>query len=644
MEATRRSTPPQLQPALHPVLVWLARFVYTSVFVGIIFASLALIGATAFEFNYQGRIYPGVWAWGTDLSGMTLKDAAFALAATFTYPAMPAFNFHDGSQSWSATPADLGLSYNLAATVANAYRIGRSGDLLTDAQGQFTAWHAGVQVAPVVIYDPGRTLAYLNDLGRKLDQPAIEASLKADGVRVTVTPGQIGRQMKTVAVAAAVRPHLLALGHADVPLTFVETPPLVLDASAQAAAAEAILREPLTLVISTTAPLTGTTPSGPWTIDQATLASMLQVQRVEDGPNAAHYVVGVDPAALKAFLEPLAPALEQKAQNARFTFDDNTHQLQVIAPSQDAHHLDVDATVKQITQSLQQGVHTVALVFQVTPPAAPDTMTADQLGIRELVSEQSTYFVGSSTARVKNIQVAAARFHGLLVPPGAVFSFDDNLGDVSLDTGFAEALIIYGGRTIQGVGGGVCQVSTTVMRTAYFGGYPIVERNSHAYRVGYYERGDPGKWQGPGLDATVYSPLVDFKFKNDSPAWLLMEVYVNTAAARITWKFYSTADGRQVTVKPAIIENVVPAPPPSYEEDPTLAQGVIKQTDYQADGADVTVHRVITRDGQVVNSSEPPMVTHYQPWRAVFNYGPGTQGIPTPAPDASAGGTPTPVP
>jgi len=82
---------------------------------------------------------------------------------------------------------------------------------------------------------------------------------------------------------------------------------------------------------------------------------------------------------------------------------------------------------------------------------------------------------------------------------------------------------------IAGVGGGVCQVSTTVFRAPYFGGFPIVLRYSHAYRVGYYERGDT--WKGPGLDATVYAPLVDFQFKNDTPSWLLMEVHVDRSLA-----------------------------------------------------------------------------------------------------------------
>jgi vancomycin resistance protein YoaR len=341
---------------------------------------------------------------------------------------------------------------------------------------------------------------------------------------------------------------------------------------------------------------------------------------------------------LRTFLEPLVAELERPARNARFIFNDETRQLEVIEPAFEERHLDVEATIAQINQELAKNVHTIPLVFQIKPPEVTAEATAGQLGISELVSEQSTYFVGSSVERINNIKVAAARFHGLLIPPNAVFSFNEHIGDVSLDTGFAEALIIYGGRTIRGVGGGVCQVSTTVFRAAYFGGFPIVERNSHAYRVGYYERGDT--WRGPGLDATVFAPLVDFKFKNDTPYWLLMETYVNPNASRITWKFYSTSDGREVMVNPPDVQNVVPAPEPVYEENPELAQGEIKQVDYAADGADVAVVRTITRDGIQINPDERPVRTHYQPWRAVFEYGPGTEGIPTPAPTPEPTATP----
>jgi vancomycin resistance protein YoaR len=496
----------------------------------------------------------------------------------------------------------------------------------------FVAWYAGWQVSPVLVYNGDQAQIYLNGIAQQVFAPTVEATLTTNGSAVATTPGQIGRQLDVVKTAAAVQPILLAQGHGEVRLQFIQTPPRVLNAAAQAAAAKAILSQPLVLTI--TQPLAG--DPGPWTIDPAALGAMLQVRRVADSANAAHYEVGLDPVAVRAYLQPLIDPLHKDAVNARYTFDDKTKQIELLQASQPSRQLNLDASLAAIDQALAAGKHSVALVFTVTPPQVGDDATAAQLGITQLVSQQSTYFLGSPAERIHNIAVAGARFQGLLVAPNATFSFDDNLGDVSLDTGFAEALIIYGGRTIQGVGGGVCQVSTTVFRTAYFGGFPIVERVPHAYRVGYYERGDT--WQGPGLDATVYAPLVDFQFKNDSSSWLLMEVNVDQAGRKITWSFYSTSDGRQTTVSQPTVQNVVPAPPPLYEENGSLKQGEIKQTDYSADGADVSVSRVITRGGVQINTGEPPIQTHYEPWQAVFDYGPGTAGIPTPQP------TPSPSP
>jgi vancomycin resistance protein YoaR len=589
-----------------------------------VLAAAALALVASFGLRYRDVIYPGVSAWGVDLSGRTPAEAAVALAGAFDYPAQTAVTFRDGAQAWTATPDQLGLRLNLARTVNAAYDVGRSGNLFADAWATFRAWHGGVQVSPVAVYDEAETVIYLNAVAQVVFVPTIEASLTAEGTTITTTPGQIGRQLDVLATAAEVKPILLGLGRGEVDLAFIETPPLVLDASAQAAAAQALVSAPLTLTLAEPQP----GDPGPWTIEPAALGDMLQVRRVEDGPNAAHYEVGLDAAALRAYLTPLAEPLRRTAQNARFDFNDATRQLEVLQPSQAARELDVEASLAAIEAALAGGGHEAALVVNVTPPAAPADATAEALGIRELVSEQSTYFVGSSAERLRNIEVASARYHGLLVPPGGTFSFNEFLGDVSLDTGFAEALIIYGGRTIRGVGGGVCQVSTTVFRAAYFGGFPIVERYSHAYRVSYYERGDT--WRGPGLDATVYAPLVDFKFQNDLNSWLLMEVSVNPSAGRLTWRFYSTSDGRQVTVSDPTVQNVVPAPDPLYEEDASLAPGQVKQVDYAAEGADVSVVRTIMRDGVQVNAGERAMTTHYQPWRAVFNYGPGTPGMPPP--------------
>ena len=155
--------------------------------------------------------------------------------------------------------------------------------------------------------------------------------------------------------------------------------------------------------------------------------------------------------------------------------------------------------------------------------------------------------------------------------------------------------------------------------------YPIVERYQHAYRVSYYEMIASGAVDPnlAGLDATVYFPLVDFKFKNDSPYWILMETYVNEIGRSLTWKFYSTKDGRTVDIANTGPTNIVPAPSPLYEENPELKKNQMKQVDYAANGADVTVMRTVWKDGVIYFQEQ--ITTHYQPWQAICQYGPDSK-------------------
>jgi vancomycin resistance protein YoaR len=150
-----------------------------------------------------------------------------------------------------------------------------------------------------------------------------------------------------------------------------------------------------------------------------------------------------------------------------------------------------------------------------------------------------------------------------------------------------------------------------------------VERTPHAYRVSYYEETSSGGVDPrlAGLDATVYFPLVDFKFTNDSPYWILMETYIGSGS--LTWKFYSTSDGRSVTWDTSGVTNVVPAPSPAFEENPDLRKNEMKQVDWAANGADVTVTRTVSRDGGVLFQDQ--FTTHYQPWQAVCQYGPDSR-------------------
>ena len=209
-------------------------------------------------------------------------------------------------------------------------------------------------------------------------------------------------------------------------------------------------------------------------------------------------------------------------------------------PSISGRTLNVEATLHAIRDGLERGEHTIPLVFNYEKPRVTEDMTGAELGITELVYAQSTYFYGSDADRVQNIKTAAASFHGLLVAPGETFSRASALGDISLDNGYAEALIIVGDQTIR-AWAAASAVSTTVPHRLR----RLPDRRAPPARLprSTYERVAGGGRDASlaKADAAVFVPLVDFKFVNDTPYWLLMETYVNPAAT-ITWK--STHQGR----------------------------------------------------------------------------------------------------
>lgn len=579
-----------------------------------------LIGlAAGYSMVYYGAIFPGVSIAGIDLAGMTPDQAAARLASEFTFPDNGKIVFHDGVDAWSAKPSELGLYLDPQMSAMAAYSIGRQGNPVQRAFEQFRAWYRGTDLPPLFVYDERRAQSFVESIAAQINLPTIEASLEVKGVEVMAKPGQIGRSVDVAATLAPLQAQFSTLTDALLPLVIYEKPPQIIDVSEQADTARMILSQPLVLTL----PDAREGDPGPWTVEPERLAKMIIVQRV-DAPEGSRYEVALNAEGLRAFLEEQAPGLARQPANARFIFNDETRQLEVIQNAVIGRALDVDGTIRLINEEIPKGNHQVAVNLTITPPQVGDDATAESLGIRELVSNQSTYFYGSSQSRLQNIQVAASRFHGVLVPPGATFSMAEVLGDVSLDNGYAEALIIYGNRTIQGVGGGVCQVSTTLFRTVFFGGYPVVERHPHAYRVGYYEQNAGGGYDTrmAGLDATVFVPVVDFKFRNDTENWLLMETYFNESGRSLTWKFYSTSEGRTVDWSTTGLQNISEPPEPLYQENPDLDKGEVKQVDWAVEGGDVTIRRTVMRGGEVY--FEDSFSTGYIPWRAVYEYGPGT--------------------
>lgn len=583
----------------------------------------ALLFSVAMSAAYLGRVLPGVSVGGVDLGGVRRTEAVALLQQRLSFPTTGQVTLAYGERKWTFTPAELGISLDADASAEVAYTFGRSWLPWKAVAEKVQSLRGGASLAPRLVFDGQVAQQTLLRVAAELNQPTVEAELTVDGLNVQVKPGQVGLTLNTEQTAVFLASQLLKMQDVQVPLAVVEQPPRILDASAQAAIAQGILSQPLSIVPGGNY---GNNPD-PWVLQPEQLAGMLTIERVESD-TGAYYQVGLGAQQLSAFLAPLASSVAHGPENARFIFNDETRELEVVKPAVIGRTLQIQKSIESINQQIGQGAHQVELQYDLTNPEIVDDIKAADLGITQLVSEQTTYFYGSSDARIQNIETAAARFHGLLVAPGEVFSMVDNIGDISLDSGFAEALIIFGDRTIKGVGGGVCQVSTTLFRTVFFGGYPIIERYPHAYRVSYYEYNAAAQRDPDlvGLDATVYAPIVDFKFQNDTPYWLLMETYVDAAARTITWKFYSTSDGRTVDMETSGPQDIVKAPEAEYEESDELSKGEVKQVDYAADGATVRITRWVYRDGVLLY--EDHINTKYQAWAAVYQYGKGTPNYP----------------
>jgi vancomycin resistance protein YoaR len=584
-----------------------------------LFFGVVIFWTLGYQLVYAGRIFPGVSVAGVDLSGLSRADAAVRLHQALSFSTTGKILFRDGEKAWMASPAQLGMAFDPSASALTAYRLGRSGGLFGALSGQIRAGGAGVSVPPVIIFDERVAYQYLTEqIGSQINQPMKEATLKVEGTNVLTEPGQVGRELKIDATLVYLGAQLQTFSDGEVPLVVQEVEPQVLDVSAQADTVRQILSQPLTL----TMPNAAEGNAGPYVYTPEVIAPLVIAQRMQDG-DAQNVQILLNPRGLRDLLVPVKTQVDRLPADAKFVFNDQSLQLDVMEESRVGRSLDIDASIIAINEAIARGEHTVPLVVNEEQPRVAATATGQELGITQVVWAETSYFYGSSAARMQNIEAAARQFHGLLVAPGETFSMGEHLGDVSLDNGFAEALIIYGGRTIKGVGGGVCQVSTTLFRAAFNAGFPIVERTPHAYRVSYYEQ-NPGGGVDPrlaGLDATVYFPLVDFKFTNDTPYWILMETYMGSGS--LTWKFYSTSDGRTVTYDTTGPTNVISAPSPLFEENPELKKNEMKQVDWAANGADVSVTRTVWKNGAVY--FQDTITTHYEPWQAICQYGPDSK-------------------
>lgn len=568
-----------------------------------------------YQVRFGSRIVPGVSANGMSLAGMTPDEARAALETAFDYDESTVFTFRDGDAFWQLTASELGVTFDSEATVAEAYAAGHSGNLIFDVLDQGLVWLNGHHVAPTVRYDQNVAVQNLMAIANELNRAPRDATLEISGVNVTATPSETGRTVDILATLNRLTDTIARLGAGtEVALVVSESKPRIIDASAAAAKAQAALSSPVTLIAQDT----DGAALGPWTATVDQIAQLLKPELVDNGDGTFVYDVSLDMAVFSGYLEALSPGLLRPPQDARFRFNEGTAALEVLQPGTAGRSLNIADTLARMEGAVfQAGNRTAMMAFDYTNPAYHDTITAAELGITELVSEATTYYGGSTQPRRDNIAQAAQRFNGIIIAPGEEFSFNEWVGDITPEAGFVSGKIIAGGRTIDGVGGGVCQVSTTAFQAAFYAGYPVLERYAHGYDVSYYRTGE-----GLGMDAAIYTPDLDFRFLNDTPYHLLIETRVFPSNDTLQFRFYSTNPGRRVVKQGPVITNVQPPAATQYEVNPEFSSGQSLQVDWAAEGKDVTVTRLVLDDaGNEIRRDT--FTSYYQPWGAVIQVAPG---------------------
>ena len=533
---------------------------------------------------------PGTFIGSVDISGLSIDEASARVETQWQEYLENPVVFGHQEATWTPSATDIGLIVDIEEAIRAAFALERR---------RMWLWFLGLnsrnQVDLPIFLDSTVALGFLGAIAKQIDRPPVNSLLERQADRVHIVPGADGKRLDREATLG-----LMKLP-ADPPqrqvvvlpvLTLV--PPITLQKAEESKLIfERLVAQGLRFELA----------GDGWEVPGSTLTSWLQIYQ---DPEQGRLVIMGDPKILQEWLDQVSTEATRPPKNARLTVRDGDITLDV--PAEIGYHTDTDTLIATAQAAIQQGVTALYLPAEVREPI----YTAENMldwGFDNVIAEGVSLFAGSPPERTHNIALAASKLHGYVIPPGETFSFLNVLGPITRGDGYQSSLIIFGDQTVPGVGGGVCQVSTTIFRAAFWAGLPITERYQHSYRVGYYERdGSP-----PGFDAAVYDPGVDLKFVNDSVHPILIQTHVDEESQVLKFVLHGRGTNRWVRMLPAVAKNWVEHGPPLPDKvDPDLPVGERLQIEWAVDGVDTEIHREVVIDGQ---SHVDKFRSRYLPWQ-----------------------------
>ncbi|NMB57274.1 hypothetical protein GYA19_05070 [Candidatus Beckwithbacteria bacterium] len=570
-------------------------------FINILFFLIIILLPLDFVLLYGlffiNRIYPNIYVNNLLIGGKTIKKAEIALTdylnnnsqqITLTY----------ANKEFLINKESFDLKYDVQNSVANAYAYTREGNPLTNFIKRIEVLQGPVKTSLIYSFNEKKLDDFIASISASVNEEMIPPSIlleeKAGQKTASVSAGKVGRQLNVDKTKKTILAAFLKQNF--------EKQNLLLEESNNKIAPEQIqnVKQLADNLLGKTLILKQ--DENEWTLKEEELINFLSVYS------------NLDEVKIASWAGELAKIVDKEPQNALFKFEGE--KVTEFKPGKPG----VKLKLAQSIQALKDGIiyltssniqtHQINLEIDKTDPAV-STSNVNNLGIKELLGKGESWFYHSIPGRIHNIELASAKMNGILVPPGEEFSVLKYVSPINSSQGYQTAYIIQNGRTVLGDGGGVCQTSTTMFRAALDAGLEIIERHPHAYRVEYYEQKSD-----VGIDASVFEPNADFRFKNDTPAHLLIQTYVDPVNTYVRYEIYGTSDGRKATIGKATVWNQSAPGPDIYQDDPTLPAGTVKQIDWKAWGAKVSFDWKVERDGQILRQNT--FWSNYQPWQAVF--------------------------
>lgn len=560
------------------------------------------------------RFRSGVIFDGEGLVGLTFAEALARADLRWGPYAQSPIILRLGQRTWSPTGADLGVTVDWLTPLREAYAWGRDEGLTEQLRGTATSgspspWHT------VVTLDQRVFAAYLERVAASVEREPVDSVLRVEyqvgRPRLIIDPSASGLQLAPAGYAEVVAANLRPPARLVVDLASELIPPTVDEQQLRGIAEEAerLLDGHISL----------NSQVADWAIAREMLVSGVTLGGTEAAPDVRFRL---DYSSFARLAKQIADEVRISPVEPRIRVNASGEIVPVVE-GREGRQVDAEQLWARVQAAFAAGDSAINVPIVALEPDI-SRLSISELQFGNVIAVGESFFRGSDEKRVQNIDNGSGLIDGTVVAPGESISVNRIVGPITTANGFVEGLVIAPTRTEPGVGGGICQVSTTLFRALFWAGLPILERWQHVYRVRYYELGKEGaEGHHPGFDAAIWQPSQDLRAINDTPNYLLIRREFSAAAQSLRFVIKGAPIGRRVEIDSWQGPAVEP-PPVKVEPNPELEPGEVKQTDNSIEGMQAVIYRRVYMGGQALFKDQ--FVSEFVAWPERWEIGPNEDG------------------